>query len=148
MKTIKLLSLGLFVAGAMLFSSCKKEGCTNPTANNYDAKAKTSDGSCIYTAEVVFWFKENLSIALQNAEIKELNYSLNGEPLGKSGTDKFWEEAPECETAGTIKFSKELTKSNSEPFYCKIVDKEGVKLWEELITLDTDSCRIILLDSF
>lgn len=146
MKTIKLLSLGLFVAGAMLFSSCKKEGCTNPVADNYDAKAKTSDLSCVYTVEAVFWFKENISIGLQAVDIKKLTFLLNDEPLGTSKTDKFWEEAPECGEAGTIKFSRELKKSNSEPFYYSVKDEEGLVLWNDIITLDTDSCRVIQLE--
>jgi hypothetical protein len=37
------------ISGALLISntSCKREGCTNPNATNYDSKAKTDDGSCI-----------------------------------------------------------------------------------------------------
>lgn len=30
------------------FVSCKKEGCTNATATNYNEKAKKDDGSCLY----------------------------------------------------------------------------------------------------
>lgn len=36
------LSLGLGV------TSCKKEGCTDPTATNYNEEAKKDDGSCTY----------------------------------------------------------------------------------------------------
>lgn len=148
MKSIKLFSVGLFLASTMLFLSCEKEGCTNPNANNFTADSRINDGSCLYSGEVVFWFKESLSIALQASDIKELTFLLNNEPLGKAATDVFWVDGPECESSGTIKFSKELTKSNSEPFYCSILDEEGLELWEEIITLDTDSCRIILLDGF
>ncbi len=37
------------VVSFLLFSlsSCKREGCTNSKASNYDSKAKTDDGSCI-----------------------------------------------------------------------------------------------------
>ena len=28
--------------------SCKKDGCTDETATNYDSKAKKDDGSCVY----------------------------------------------------------------------------------------------------
>lgn len=31
-----------------LLSGCKKEGCTEPNAINYDSKADKNDGSCIY----------------------------------------------------------------------------------------------------
>ena len=30
------------------FTSCKKEGCTDANADNYDDKAKKDDGSCTY----------------------------------------------------------------------------------------------------
>ncbi len=36
---------------ALTFSSCKKEGCTDPTAENYNEKAKKDDGSCLYPEE-------------------------------------------------------------------------------------------------
>lgn len=45
----KLVLLSL-VFGAVLLSSCKRKGCTDPNATNYDAKAKKSDPDdpCIY----------------------------------------------------------------------------------------------------
>ncbi|GAB4278940.1 MAG: hypothetical protein Kow0068_02750 [Marinilabiliales bacterium] len=44
-KVLFLLIITGLLAG---FTSCKKEGCTDPTATNYDEKAKKDDGSCIY----------------------------------------------------------------------------------------------------
>ncbi len=35
------------LAGSLVFTGCKKEGCTNEAATNYDADAKEDDGSCI-----------------------------------------------------------------------------------------------------
>ncbi len=49
MKT-SLTKVGMIVAAVALtsgFTSCKKKGCTDPTATNYDANAKKDDGSCI-----------------------------------------------------------------------------------------------------
>ncbi|MBI9037774.1 MAG: hypothetical protein JEY97_06535 [Bacteroidales bacterium] len=37
----------IFFIGSLVFQSCKREGCTNPKAENYDLKAKTDDGSCV-----------------------------------------------------------------------------------------------------
>ncbi len=45
-NTLRIFALLFMAIGVMTFTSCKKEGCTNPKAENYDAKAKTDDGSC------------------------------------------------------------------------------------------------------
>jgi hypothetical protein len=46
-KLILFLALGSFVL--TIFSSCKKKGCTDPTATNYNSKAKKDNGSCLYS---------------------------------------------------------------------------------------------------
>lgn len=51
-KSIKKNQLIVLVAMVGLtlatFTSCKKEGCNDPNANNYDSKAKKDDGTCTY----------------------------------------------------------------------------------------------------
>lgn len=44
-----LVILIIILLGGLVFStaSCKREGCTNSRADNFDSKAKTDDGSCI-----------------------------------------------------------------------------------------------------
>lgn len=44
MKKIALFSL----ACTLIFLSCKKEGCTDSQATNYDPDAKDDNGSCVY----------------------------------------------------------------------------------------------------
>jgi hypothetical protein len=46
-KTLILLA----VASLTVVTSCSKEGCTDPTATNYNEKAKKDDGSCTYGNE-------------------------------------------------------------------------------------------------
>ena len=49
-KTLILLSVATI--GAMTFTGCKKKGCTDATATNYNAKAKKDDASCVYTPTI------------------------------------------------------------------------------------------------
>ena len=48
MKTgkLKLGTMVLAAVFALTFTSCKKKGCTDPTATNYNDKAKKDDGTC------------------------------------------------------------------------------------------------------
>ena len=49
-KTLIIAGLSLSMVGGL--TSCKKEGCTDSTATNYDEKAKKDDGSCEYPTPV------------------------------------------------------------------------------------------------
>ncbi len=45
MRVIVIALLGLALMAGV---GCKRKGCTDPKASNYDPKAKRNDGSCIY----------------------------------------------------------------------------------------------------
>lgn len=64
--------LGVAITGS--FSSCrKKEGCTNPTAINYDSEAKKDDGSCEYfTATYVI-----SQVTLGSTTYKQIEGTIN-----------------------------------------------------------------------
>ncbi|WP_159038327.1 hypothetical protein [Brumimicrobium mesophilum] len=47
MKNTKIIISSLTLVFGLGLSSCKKEGCTDPTATNYNAEAEKDDGSCI-----------------------------------------------------------------------------------------------------
>jgi hypothetical protein len=68
-RTIQALAITMLIGGSMAtLSSCKKEGCTDPNATNYNEKAKKDDGSCTYAS---------------NANLVELTGDLNTQTLTK-----------------------------------------------------------------
>jgi len=48
MKSIRKITLSLLVLMSITVLSCKKEGCTDSTATNYNSKAKKDNGTCLY----------------------------------------------------------------------------------------------------
>jgi hypothetical protein len=49
--TLKTLSIALVMGSAVAVSSCKKEGCTDANATNFNDSAKKDDGSCQYPTD-------------------------------------------------------------------------------------------------
>ncbi len=47
MKIVKLSAL-VFIAGALSMTSCKKKGCMDQEASNYNSSAKKDDNSCVF----------------------------------------------------------------------------------------------------
>ena len=77
-------SLIIFLSATATFAiSCKKKGCTDYTANNYQAEAEKDDGTCEYTTEgeVTLNFSHNFDgTAVSSADFDQLNYTnANGE---------------------------------------------------------------------
>lgn len=57
----------ILLVGGLVFTSCKKEGCTDPLATNYSENAKEDDGSCEYGAEsVTYTGSQDTDVTLTN----------------------------------------------------------------------------------
>src|SRR5690606_6748235 len=54
MNFMKTKVLSLTAIALLTFTACKKEGCTDATATNYNEKAKKDDGSCLYDEEPAY----------------------------------------------------------------------------------------------
>ena len=81
-KTMMIAALGLTLVTGM--TSCKKEGCMDSNATNYNADAKKDDGSCAYAST---GFEDKLNSGSQttlNADITK-NVTLPGKDYVLSG---------------------------------------------------------------
>lgn len=52
MKRTLILLLAVLLTGGMI-TSCKKSGCTDPLAGNFESEAEKDDGSCCYNRDVL-----------------------------------------------------------------------------------------------
>lgn len=48
---LQILSLAFILCTLSLMTSCNREGCTDPAAENYDSNAKEDDNSCILSRD-------------------------------------------------------------------------------------------------
>lgn len=75
-KSISLLMVAAFAVSSLtVLNGCKKEGCTDAIAVNYDTDAKEDDGSCVYKAAVTFNFTSK--VGSENL-VYNTDYMING----------------------------------------------------------------------
>lgn len=97
MKTLKALSFFIFI---LLLTGCKKEGCTNKTADNYNASAKKDDGSCKYSGDLIINVRD------------EVGYSITGELVSLYRTNSDMQNGvnvlreKKTDNSGQVKFTK------------------------------------------
>jgi hypothetical protein len=77
LKTMRRSALMVGMALVLGLSSCNEDGCTDPAALNYDSKAKSDDGSCVYLAE-------NLQLQVHN-KLGNADFGYGTEVLSSSG---------------------------------------------------------------
>jgi len=104
---------------ALLFASCKKEGCTDSLAKNYDQEAKKDDNSCSYDASIIFWINAAGSISFDNSAIDKLTIYIDDEKIGEMNTTSNQLEVPACNTVGITYFS-ELGNNTTKSINYKI----------------------------
>lgn len=69
--------VGLFMLAAVAFGGCKKEGCTDQTALNYDSSFETDDGSCVYVVQ-------NFNVSI-HSKMGTQDFDYNTEVTTQSG---------------------------------------------------------------
>jgi len=109
MKIINLSKIGILTlaVGTITLGSCKKKGCTDPLANNYNEKAKKDDGSCTFD-EIVVETEERVSgtITTNTVWTSDMVYILDGKVVIDGGATLTIE-------AGTIIKGEEGTGTNA-----------------------------------
>jgi hypothetical protein len=105
---------------AMSLFACKKEGCTDSIATNYDSKAKKSNNSCTYEKSIRFWYDSNSQSNMDLDAIQFLKVYVNGAFVGNLSVNMPF--SPNCEDQeGSDLVIYSITENNSSD---KIVNYE------------------------
>ncbi len=84
----------------MAISSCKKKGCMDVNAKNYNAEAQKDDETCVYEGNVMFWTHAGDNTELQLVKsVMSLDIYVDDEMIGELSTNYIGTEAPACEDA-------------------------------------------------
>ena len=125
--------------GALLFSGCAVEGCTDPNADNFNPDATLTDGSCTFTGEVVFWYGQEVAEA-KGDFATAYTYYVDGEIVGSQAVSTYWTGAPDCGQNASITVSKDLGNSTSYAATYEVVDDGGFTVWSGIVNFQANTC--------
>ncbi len=129
-----------------LFSGCARKGCTDTNSTNYDASAKTDDGTCEYEGSVVMWYAKDVSEGLTSIGSTSLTFYVDGEIVGSTATSVYWTSAPDCGQNGSITITKNLGIATNKSYSYSVVDEYGDEWWSGTLNFTGNTCFALQLD--
>ncbi|MDX2362433.1 MAG: hypothetical protein QNK23_16615 [Crocinitomicaceae bacterium] len=107
----KITKASLLLAMSLVFFGCKKEGCMDEAAFNYDPSANEST-TCDYNANVLFWMTETTANTLNADGYAMWGIYIDGVLMETNTAATFHSSAPPCGTASSffIEFSGNSNK--------------------------------------
>ena len=150
MKKIKLV-LTLAVIGIFVLS-CKKPGCTDPEATNYDAKAKPNDLLCTYTSSILLWYNSATGEQLEDIDTEQILYFIDDAQIDSLKlTAKGIENEPACGASKFMTLNSELGLSDFKYVKLRIETRieesgPGIMLLDSIVLLKANDCLKIKLE--
>lgn len=141
MKKMRFLALGCAIIAGTIFTSCKKEGCIDGDATNFDAEADEDNGSCVYSGEVVFWYGEASSKFLVGDGAVTLTYYVDGKIVGSTAANVFDTKEPECGQNGSITVSRDLGSAKSATASYSVKDQTDHEYYKGTVTFAANTCE-------
>ena len=138
MKSKSLFFAVLMLMGVLVYSGCKREGCTDTDSETYDDKAKKDDGSCTYKGVIQFWYGKATADSLVANGSSSLSFYIDNTVIGSSAANVFFTGDPSCtQTSPTpVRSEKDLGSSKTKTLTYKVVDDTGFEIWSGTNTYD------------
>jgi len=140
MKKIKLINLAVLTLAVLTFGSCKKEGCTDTDATNFNESAKKDDNSCQYEGRMIFWYNQEIAQEFSELEVASLKFYLDGELIGSKATTTYFNIAPDCDNSSVINATKSLGTLQEKTYQLRVVDEDGDDAWRTNVTFKANTC--------
>ena len=132
---MKKILLATAILTSLISTSCKKKGCIDSQATNYDEKAKKDDGTCTFSGNVVFWIAQSESIDITSSGVSQLNVYVDNVKAGDQGSNIFHSSNPGCGEATVVTKAVDLGTAKTKVVSYKIIDEDDVTHFSGNVTV-------------
>ena len=136
----------IICAAGLVFTSCKKKGCTDANASNYSEEATKDDGDCQYEATLTLWYDQASSIAWDLSGVTTIDVFVGGVDVADHPVGTYETIAPTCAALGTINTVKNLGASATSSIDYEFKDQNGASLLTGTWSAVGGECTILEVD--
>jgi len=135
--SVLLLSICLF--------SCKKLGCTDQNAMNFEKEAKKNDESCTYEGSVGIWFDSVKAQEYTADSIITLTYFVDGNNVGTISSGQYSNVSPNCDSPEVLTVEFNMGKVSSAVHSLIVKRETGLVIDSYNFTTEGGKCSLYLL---
>ncbi len=135
----------LFLFLSIFVFSCKKLGCTDPNALNYESIAQKNDESCTYEGSVGIWFDSIKAQEYVTDGILELTYFIDGDSATTVPSNFYSNTIPTCGSPEVYAALFNMGKANSQTHNLIVKRETGVIIDSYKLTVEGGSCSLYLM---
>lgn len=126
----------VFFASSVFIVSCKRHGCTDSEAMNYDSKAEKSDRTCLFESKgVVYWNQSSQDFLLNNG-VTSLTVILDHDTLLKQADISSFGpfDVSDCASEDWFTFDR-ITYDDDFDIGMMLLDQNSDTIFAEIVTL-------------
>lgn len=143
----KIVAVATLAIVALSFTSCKKYGCTDPDATNFESSVRTDNLMCTYEGSILFWYDRIVqdSLNLLYGPKLGLEYFVEEVRVDSLTLDGELDEPPTCGQEEVATYVADMKTGKKRFVEYKIYTIFEDLIYDSIVEITANECLKIRL---